>query len=178
MAKKSPEGSLPPVKIAIQQFDGLEFYLSNLLLQPPALSSATDISVITNNFIGWDSKSLVQILTPRSGQPQARFLFHAPNTGLVYPYLSVSASDRPFGSKGVKYIKVGGGDGKLGIQISSFTDFGSAFTHVVADTKDAKSPLFQKTLVSVGGRRVYSYNHEELINLLRSAPKPLNVGYI
>jgi len=140
MAKKSPEGSLPPVKIAIQQFDGLEFYLSNLLLQPPALSSATgtlaaviiicidfcvaDISVITNNFIGWDSKSLVQILTPRSGQPQARFLFHAPNTGLVYPYLSVSASDRPFGSKGVKYIKVGGGDGKLGIQISSFTDFG------------------------------------------------------
>ena len=50
--------------------------------------------------------------------------FQAPNTGPVYPYLSVSTNVHPFGSKGVKYIEVGGNDGKLGIQITSYTDFG------------------------------------------------------
>lgn len=170
--------NLPAVDIRIMRLDALEFYLYNFLFMPSAPTDGTgiDLGVLTKGLIGWKPSCLIEILTPPA-QPAKNFCLNAPESGEILPYLTVRAGREATG-KTLKYAELGA-HGKLGIRIETYTDFGSRFSHYVADTHVDGPAKFLKNrnLAYINEKSTSAYDHDALISLLKSTPKPLKVGY-
>merc|ERR1711865_589111 len=130
----------------------------------------------TKGLIGWNPSCWIEILTPPT-QPAKNFCLNAPETGKIYPYLTVRAGKQVH-NETLKYLKVGQEGGKLGLQIETYTDFGSRFSHYVADANQGPARVLRhKTLASINDQNVSSYDHKQFIALLKKTKKPMNVGY-
>jgi hypothetical protein len=147
---------------------------------------------LTKGLIGWKPSCLIEILTPPA-QPAKNFCLNAPESGEILPYLTVRAGREATG-KTLKYAELGA-HGKLGIRIETYTDFGeklsfsiitlrmyavgSRFSHYVADTHVDGPAKFLKNrnLAYINEKSTSAYDHDALISLLKSTPKPLKVGY-